>query len=295
MLAVLLTACLMPAVPLETTTRPDTAEDPWATLGEPGPWVHEAVESGRWEGKASGLVNFEHPATIGLRDGPVPIVLPIHVLTHPRHGTVIVDTGVPRELPLIGPIAKAALASLETVEPLGDVLDRSSPLAGVVLTHTHPDHILGLVDVPVGTPIYIGPGEWEARALVHSLIGGALEATFQGHAFSELDFPGPRGGFDGVVDLFGDGTLFVLSTPGHTRGALSVVARTEQGGMLFVGDSCHTLWGWEHGVEPGTYTWDHALNARQLASLKALADTHDLAVWVGHELDGEGTGIDPVP
>ena len=262
-----------------------------AELSEPGPIEHTVFVSAYWAAKASGLVNFDNPGAAELEDHDVRIALPVHVLTHPTHGTVLIDTGVPWELQAKGLPAKLATRPMELVKPLGDIVDEVDSLSAVFLTHMHVDHILGLPDVPVGTPLYVGPDEWSARGGGLGLLHRSINASFGEHAFSELEFSGPVDGFDGAFDVWGDGTLWVLYTPGHTPGSISLVARTTEGGMLFTGDTCHTLWGWEHGVEPGGFTEDHASNLRNLGLLKELAEEHELTVWVGHETDGDGTGI----
>lgn len=56
-------------------------------------------------------------------------------------------------------------------------------------------------------------------------------------------------------DLFGDGTLVLVPTPGHTAGSLSLLLR--QDGippMLFVGDLCYSTELLERGAVPGVGT-----------------------------------------
>ena len=80
--------------------------------------------------------------------------------------------------------------------------------------------------------------------------------------------------------------MWALSVPGHTPGSLAFLARTETGPVLFVGDTSHTRWGWDHGVPPGTYTEDAAGNAASLAKLRTIAAAWpQLRVVVGHEID----------
>lgn len=40
--------------------------------------------------------------------------------------------------------------------------------------------------------------------------------------------------------------------------------------MLLTGDTSHTRWGWEHAVEPGSFTADQPQNAKSLGQLLAL-------------------------
>ena len=57
----------------------------------------------------------------------------------------------------------AKLAKMDTVHVHIDLKTwlaaQPQPLAGVFLTHLHLDHIMGMPDVPHGTPVVSGPGE----------------------------------------------------------------------------------------------------------------------------------------
>jgi glyoxylase-like metal-dependent hydrolase (beta-lactamase superfamily II) len=54
--------------------------------------------------------------------------------------------------------------------------------------------------------------------------------------------------------------------------------------VLFVGDACHTRFGWQHGVEPGTFSTDRAESRISLDALEALAARHPtLDVRLGHQ------------
>jgi len=87
-------------------------------------------------------------------------------------------------------------------------------------------------------------------------------------------------------DFFGDGSLWVIAAPGHTPGSLAFLANTSRGPVLFAGDTGHTRWGWEHQVEPCTFTGDHAQNRASLAQLASIAKAvPGLVVQTGHEFD----------
>lgn len=50
------------------------------------------------------------------------------------------------------------------------------------------------------------------------------------------------------------------------------------------GDTSHTRWGWEHGVEPGSYTADQPTNLESLLLLKALVGRHPATdIRLGHQ------------
>jgi len=84
--------------------------------------------------------------------------------------------------------------------------------------------------------------------------------------------------------VFNDGSLWALHVPGHTPGSTAYLARTGKGPVLLVGDACHTSWGWEHSVEPGTFSSDQPRSAESLRSLSELVKRHpSIDVRLGHQ------------
>lgn len=159
-------------------------------------------------------------------------------------------------------------------------------LAGVFLTHLHLDHVSGLPDVPKGTPIYAGPGETDERSFQNLFVAPVLDRALEGHTpLLEWSFaPDPDGRFDGVLDVFGDRSVWALHVPVHTSGSVAYLARTPRGPVLLAGDACHTAWGWEHGVEPGSFSDDLAKSAESLRRLRDLVARHRATdVRPGHQ------------
>lgn len=94
----------------------------------------------------------------------------------------------------------------------------------------------------------------------------------------------PSGPFDAVIDIFGDGSLWALSVPGHTSGTTAYLARTKAGPVLLVGDASHTAWGWEHDVEPGTFSEDLPRSSESFRKLRKFAAEHPaIEVRLGHQ------------
>jgi N-acyl homoserine lactone hydrolase len=277
--------------------------DMLAVVDEPGPVEVETVTSADWAINRSGLINLDHPKAEAakLEDGDEPIELYFHVVRHPTHGIYIVDTGVERALR--DDPARAAVRGmvatfmhsekLQIRVPLGDWLSQQKePLRGVLLTHLHLDHIMGMPDVPRGTPIFTGPGETGARAFLNVIVRPSIDRALEGQApIREWPFENRAGDrFPGVIDVFGDGSLWALSTPGHTRGSTAYLARTSKGPVLLTGDTCHTVWGWENDVEPGSFTADHPANVESLARLRTLVREHPaIDVRLGHQSLARGS------
>jgi glyoxylase-like metal-dependent hydrolase (beta-lactamase superfamily II) len=274
----------------------------------PASWTHalsgtthldwEPVLSARWKVSRKGLINFERPEAKNLPDDEMDIALPVHVLRHPTRGVFIFDTGVSKDLADGGSGGAAwplslFLSTLKPVEPLSTILARQpGPLAGVFYSHLHADHVLGTPDVPRGTPLYTGLHEAQATSFQNLFLRSSYERFFAGQEpTTELDLSqAPAiGCVRHAFDFFGDGSLWLIAVPGHTPGSLALVANTQEGPVLFTGDSSHTRWGWEHHVEPGTYTADHAQNRDALAQLASIArEVPQLRVMVGHEIEPAG-------
>jgi glyoxylase-like metal-dependent hydrolase (beta-lactamase superfamily II) len=146
---------------------------------------------------------------------------------------------------------------------------------------------MGVPDVPHGTPLYAGPGETRTRGFLNAITQGITDRELDGQApLEEWPFkPDPDGRFEGVVDVFGDGSLWAILVPGHTVGSVAYLARTTTGPVLFTGDTCHTAWGWQNDVEPGGFSWDRPKNADSLGRLRRLVAEHpSIDVRLGHQL-----------
>lgn len=87
-----------------------------------------------------------------------------------------------------------------------------------------------------------------------------------------------------VIDVFGDRSVFAIHSPGHTPGSTAYLVQSTTGVQLILGDATHTRWGWENGVEPGSFSADMPQSADSLAWLVQLArDMPGISVHPGHQ------------
>lgn len=268
-----------------------------AVVDQPGPVTVRTIVAADWEVPRGGLINLDHPAAraAGLVDGGEPIQLYVHVVRHPTRGTFLVDTGVERAF-IADPdhaVVHGLFASLAHVEKLKVHVDTAAivaslgePVQGVLLTHLHLDHVMGMRDVPSSAPVYVGAGDAEEHTMMNVLQRGVYDAALAGKGpLRELHFAADADGeFDGVLDVFGDGTLWAIWVPGHTPGNIAYLARTPSGPVLLAGDTSHTAWGWEHDVDPGSFSDDRAKSAESLARLRRFVARHPgIDVRLGHQ------------
>jgi len=268
-----------------------------ALIDKPGPITVRTAASSDWNADLSGLINLKDPKAVqaGLVDHEEPIQIYTHLLRHPTQGFFMIDTGVSKQFAedpkSVGiPWVLRNFAKMDKLQVREDALSaiksEGVPLKGVFMTHLHFDHISGMPDVPKDVPFYTGPGEAEEKKLENVVVQGMEDRFFEGRPpIQELQFTkDPDGKLEGVIDVFGDGSLFAILTPGHTAGHLSYLARTPTGPVLFTGDACHTRWGREHGVEPGSFTFERESERKSLLQLKALSERHPkMIVRLGHQ------------
>ncbi len=268
-----------------------------AMTSKPGPIKFQKVVAANWKVDRSGLINLKDPKAkeAGLVDGDEEVQIYFYVIEHPQFGRFIIDSGVadvfkknPEEAPVAWLVKKFMhLERLDIHVTTHRWLEQNpGKLTALFLTHMHLDHIMGIPDFAKDVPVYVGPGEAQTRSFQNLFVAGTTDAMFEGQSsLRELQFAPAADGNDlQTSDFFGDGSLFVLWVPGHTPGSLAFLINAEQGPQLVVGDTCHTRWGWEHHVAPGSFTSDQTMNAKSLDALEALAsEIPGLKVHLGHQ------------
>jgi N-acyl homoserine lactone hydrolase len=195
----------------------------------------------------------------------------VYVLEHER-GLVLFDTGQDRASVTdadyfprgILRFAYSRLARFDIGE--GDTLTRQLAAIGydiadvttVIISHLHQDHIGGLPELG-HAEILVSSDEWKSLSLPRPAMRGLLT--------KHIDLPGLRwrridlsplgtsdlSPFTSGLDLFGDGSLVILPTPGHTPGSISLlVRRPEQLPLLLIGDLSYDNDLMERGDVPGS-------------------------------------------
>jgi glyoxylase-like metal-dependent hydrolase (beta-lactamase superfamily II) len=169
--------------------------------------------------------------------------------------------------------AQASFMTLELERSVAEQIDVST-LTRVVLTHLHFDHVGGLALLPPEIPIVVQRREWEGGR-----DGDAIRRNFFYPRDYELD--GRRVELiDGDHDLFGDGSVELLLTPGHTPGHQSV----RIGEQLVLGADVTHFAATLDDLRFPSFADDFDAQARSAGRLRAMRE-NGVTVMPGHDPD----------
>ena len=225
----------------------------------------------------------------------------VYVIEH-RDGLVLFDTGQDRASvtePDYFPgglngvvydrLARFEIGSDQTLaRGLAALGLRADDVHTAVISHLHQDHMGGLPEL-AGAEIVVSDAEW--RSMRRPL------AAARGYLRDHIELPGLHGRqvvpeplgdpslapFGAGHDLFGDGSLLLLPTPGHTPGSLSMlVRRPGRAPLLLVGDLTYDAGLLAAGEIPGV--GNKSQLRRAVASVNELRDRlPGLTVLAAHD------------
>lgn len=213
---------------------------------------------------ASAFLTPEIPGATTYSDTPcLTFLIESHIdsaLHQPRR--FLFDLGIPKELKVLHvslqDAVKAMGISIDTPLEMTSILSEDgitpSDIESVIISHHHFDHVGDISHFPAtSTSLIVGPGFRE-----HFTPGFPIredntsipQSALQHRKIIELDFTGPRVvNIAGIraIDWVGNGSLWLLDTPGHAIGHISALIRTtvaasaaEQDTWMFLaGDVCH--------------------------------------------------------
>jgi glyoxylase-like metal-dependent hydrolase (beta-lactamase superfamily II) len=192
------------------------------------------------------------------------------------------DTGLPASLLHAGQKAGAAMApTLDHTLPeqLKQVGVTPSRIALVGISHYHFDHIGQAADFP-NAKLLIGKADLQALKATPPPFGAdpaLLKPWLDGKAEVEA--------VTGDKDVFGDGSVVMLYTPGHTPGSHALLVRLkEKGAVLLTGDAAHFEKQFETGNVP-PFNTDRAQSLASMARLQGVAKTLGATLVVQHDAD----------
>lgn len=188
----------------------------------------------------------------------------VHTIEH-ADGVVLVDTGMIDSTP--------ELDEEGAPEPMPQNIPRD--VVCVINTHLHFDHCGGNEFFPGATFLVQRPELEAARR----------PGFVPGYSPSPIDFEHPLDyqPIDGEHDVFGDGTVILIPTYGHTPGHQSLLVRAGKGTQLVAAsDACYTRENMDRDVLP-KILWNPSVMRDSLAALRKLRDGAGATMFYGHD------------
>jgi N-acyl homoserine lactone hydrolase len=222
--------------------------------------------------------------TLGL--GGVEVPVPFFLIRHAQ-GDVLVDGGNPLAVARDPHAHWGALADHFTVHmteeqhcaaQLRRLGVEPGSVGHVVQTHLHIDHTGALGHFPNATIVV------HARELQAARV--AQDPISSGYVREDYDRPELRWQLvEDELDLFGDETIRLLQTPGHSAGHMSLLLELEETGpVLLTADAADNRAQWE-GREHPRALFSREEARRSLERLRELAHQTDALLVLGHEPD----------
>jgi N-acyl homoserine lactone hydrolase len=199
---------------------------------------------------------------------------------------VLWDTGVPQAT-LNDPKGWSTLPKLivyhldKTITgQLAEIGLKTGDITYVALSHTHGDHI-GNVGLFLNSTILMQRAEYtwisspdgpndnvnQLKALARKLLGTPKRLQL----------------LDGDTDVFGDGSVTLISTPGHTPGSQSLLVHLKNSGFIILsGDVVHLEGNFEKNIVPALNT-DKAMSIASMDKVRAMMATYQAKLFINHD------------
>jgi glyoxylase-like metal-dependent hydrolase (beta-lactamase superfamily II) len=205
-----------------------------------------------------------------------------------QHGSewLLWDTGVP-ETALNDPRGWSTLPKLivyhldrSLTDQLAEIGLKPADIGLVAVSHTHGDHI-GNVGLFTNATIVMQQAEYR---WIHSP-NGPNDNVNQLMALARKLLGAPKNLrlIDGDTDVFGDGSVTLVSTPGHTPGHQSLLVHLRRAGFIMLsGDVAHLEENFHRDIVPSLNT-NAAESIASMAKVRRLIATYHAMFFINHD------------
>lgn len=209
-----------------------------------------------------------------------------YLIVHPK-GTLLWDTGLPDSLVAL-PEGKQlyGVFNMKVKNTLASQLKQigvaPESITYMGISHMHGDHIGNANLFPKAT-LLMQKEEYEAAF-------GAEPGKF---GFDPTGYPtlgaNPNKLLQGDYDVFGDGSVVIKRTLGHTPGHQALFLRlAKTGNVLLSGDLVHFTENWEKRYVPG-FNFDKPQSLKTMEEVAAFLKENNAQLWIQHDLEQNAT------
>src|SRR3984893_19404741 len=215
-------------------------------------------------------VNQRFSDTYSLGDLKLQFVYSCYLVKH-GDDYLLWDTGHAMTTPNVAP-------KVSIVDQLAKLGLKPEQIKYVGISHYHADHTGQVASFPSAT-LLIGSREWDAITAPKPAEGVNYK-PFEHWAKGE-------GKVEPLAldkDVFGDGSVIVLRTPGHTPGHQSLLVKLPQmGSVILVGDAAHFRENWDSSDSVPAFNFDRAQTLASIERLKKIAANLKATVIIQHD------------
>jgi N-acyl homoserine lactone hydrolase len=157
----------------------------------------------------------------------------------------------------------------------------------LAFSHTHSDHV-GNANYFTAATLYMQEAEYDA-----AFGPDAAKFGFVSSLYDKLR-ANPVVKLHGDYDVFGDGSVMIISTPGHTPGHQSLLVRLpKKGPVLLSGDMTHFQDNWVNRRVPAN-NFDKEQSLKSMEKAAAILASNNAQLWINHD-KAQSAGIPKAP
>ncbi len=233
-----------------------------------------------------GTLNPDHPRAGDIQKEELEVPILAYWVHHEGKGDFLLDAGLDASY-ILDPHGGLEGSAVDEFK-LGEhenisyhIRNNNIKLKTAFLSHLHADHAAGIRELPKDIPYVVSKGEYDAyQPEVNGNFLEGLEELYE-IDFSQATELTP---LSPIVDLLGDGSLWAISTPGHTQGHISFLVNGMEMPILLAMDAAFIHENLERGVAPSDYTWDVEMAQDTLDKvIEFLREYPQVRVGAGHE------------
>jgi glyoxylase-like metal-dependent hydrolase (beta-lactamase superfamily II) len=204
---------------------------------------------------------------------PIDISDNCYLLHHTEGGYLLWDTGITDKVAAVPDgVGNSATGmtwhrAKTLIAALAEIGVKPDDIRYVAVSHFHPDHTGNVDEFPAAT-VLIQQAEWDFA------MAQPQKPFSADHKAMKLA---------GDKDVFGDGSVMILSTPGHTPGHQSLLVHLPKtGDVLLSGDAAHFQSNWDNRRVPG-FNFDKDKTLASMDRLAQIMKDKTAQLWINHD------------
>jgi N-acyl homoserine lactone hydrolase len=204
-------------------------------------------------------------------------------LIHHVNGLMLWDSGIHESV--VGmpggfqrnPVSPRYVLLRTLTEQLAEIGVRPADVTHVAFSHTHGDHV-GNANLFAGATVYMQEAEYDAAFGADA----AKRYNFETAYYEKLR-ASKIVKLNGDYDVFGDGSVTIIATPGHTPGHQSLLVRLPRHGpVILSGDMVHLQENWTAKRVP-SFNFDREQSLRSMEKIADIMARTGAELWINHD------------